>query len=527
MSSALEILVPVLGGFLAAAGALLAVLWLAPGGRAVRPPLDSDSLSEPRQFLFRNGYLTEHSQNVSFLLPDPIDHLRAWDDLVDALSDIGDGVAAAFAALRDAGQPFRLTGAFGRDRVVVLGLRDGPEMRITVSTAEERQGSLRIDLPSLRAMETEMSMLARAGDSNPALSWAIDAEGRVIWSNAAYLDLVGRCAGPDAARGWPLHALFPDTGSGQPDRSRRKARGRDGQEFWFDVTTTAADADGMRHGHAIPLDAVIKAEDSLRTFIQTLTKSFAFLPSGLAIFDRQGQLALFNPALMDMTGLDGAWLSRRPRLADFFDALRDRQKLPEPRDYKTWRDSLTDIARTGSQGTYTETWSIADGTVYRVTGRPQGDGAVTLMLEDVSADVRADRTHRTEREMLGGLLDGLDDGVIAFDAEGHRLFCNDAARRLWFGDDGDAMLPATLDGCIAFWKTVAAPTPAWGELRGFLLSPERERAEWSETVRRPGQPDLDLRIAPLPGNRIALFFRPDVAGSAHLPDARPLSRLHA
>ena len=85
---------------------------------------------------------------------------------------------------------------------------------------------------------------------------------------------------------------------------------------------------------------MIRAEDTLRSFIQTLTKSFAVLPTGLAIFDREGQLALFNPALIDMTGLDAAFLSRRPRMTDFFDALRDLQKLPEPRDYKAWRDDL-------------------------------------------------------------------------------------------------------------------------------------------------------------------------------------------
>lgn len=504
--SAIQTLIPVLGGLLAGLGALGAVLWLAPRHKGTISVMSAepDILSEPRRFRFRNGYLVENSENVAFLLPSPIDRLCAWDTLAAALAQVNAGIPAAFEALHDQGRPFKLSGLFGRDRITVLGLRDGPDLRVTVASAEERHTSVRIDLPSLEAMEAEIAMLSRAGDTSPALAWAVDAEGQVVWSNAAYLALVARCEGRDAAAAWPLRALFP-LPEGQPaGTSRRKARDRAGDELWFEVNVSAPE-NGLRHVHALSLEAVIRAEESLRTFIQTLTKSFAHLPMGIAIFDRTGRLALFNPALVDMTDLDAGWLSRKPLLADVFDCLRDRHRIPEPRDYKTWRDGLAEMGHADG-GAHQETWPLPGGLTYRVTARPQGDGAMTLFLEDVSASIAASRLHREERDMLSRLLDDVDDALVVFDAGGDRIISNGAATALWRNDAGE--LPATLDGCLAYWRALSRPSRIWGDLRAMLAQPATERAGWTDTLVLHSGEALRVAVSPLPGGRVALSCAP-------------------
>ncbi len=524
MTAFVQMLFPLVGGVLAGIGALLAVLWLAPRGRGQVVLGDTDIRAEPRQFRFRHGYLIEHSENVSFLLPTPINHLAAWDDLIDSLTDVADGAVAAFEALRSNGRPMRLEGQLGRDRILVLGLRDGEDIRVTVASADAEQSSVRIDLPALHAMESEIELLARSGDTNPSLSWAVDDTGRVVWSNAGYIDLVGRCAGPDAAQGWPLQVLFPDD-EARDGTFRRQVRDLKGQDLWYEVTATPRGPDGLRHIHAHSLDAVIKAEDSLRTFIQTLTKTFAFLPTGLAIFDRNGQLALFNPALLDMTGLDGAWLSRRPLMADVLDALRDLKKLPEPRDYKAWRDGLTGLGQNGETAPHAETWTLPSGATYRVSLRPQSDGAISLMLEDVSAEIRADRTHREERETMSGLLDQLQTGLVAFEPNGMLSTANDAAQTIWLpeGAEDAARLPSTLDGCTAFWKTLCRPSSVWGDLRAFARSPESERTEWSEVLLRDDSPPVNMRVIPMINGRLALEFS-EVSEMMPPPESVPVAR---
>ncbi|MEM8823902.1 MAG: PAS-domain containing protein [Pseudomonadota bacterium] len=501
----------IVGGGLAGLLALAAVLWLSPAPR--RQPLQDDVFSEPRRLVFRQGYLTEHSKNVGFLLPNPINHLSAWDDLIDTLSDLADGTVAAFRDLRDAGRPVRLDGQFGRDRVTVIGVRDGDDIRITVAAADSKQSSVRLDIAGLDALEAEINMLARAHATAPTLSWISDEKGRVTWANAAYTDLLGQCHGPDAACGWPLISLFPDDGGAPSGTSRRKVIDRLGTTHWFEVTTLPADDDGMRYVHAVSLAAAIRAEDGRRTFIQTLTKTFAFLPTGLAIFDKDGHLAQFNPALMDMAGLDPQWLSRRPRLTDFFDALRERQRLPEPRNYKAWRDGIADMGRGKAAGIYHETWTLPSGTTFRMTARPHSDGAVTLLFEDVSADVAATRSAQAEQGLLSAILESTDDAILAFDADGTRRAGNAAAGNLWL-DNPDAALPETLESCIALWQNLCKPSPAWGDLRSFAKQ-SNDRVEWTEQLSRDGSAPIDMRVTPLPEHRIAVTFqrRPDALAS--------------
>ncbi|WP_055663089.1 PAS domain-containing protein [Jannaschia seosinensis] len=521
MALAVQFGFPLLGGLLTGLAALAAVLWLAPvRGRGLNGH-DSDLLSEPRWFRFREGYLVEHSGNVSFLLPPPIDHLKAWDELVDALSDIDDAVPAACAALRDAGRAFKLAGTFGSDQVVILGSREGEYLRIAVSTADARRDTIRVDVASLTAMEGEVAVLARAGDTSPTPSWATNSAGQVVWANKPYLAIVESCIGPDAAHGWPIHVLFPEAPSPEPGAARRKLVDRDGEEHWFEVTATTPGPDGVRHVHATSLDAMIRAEESLRSFIQTLTRSFAALPTGLAIFDREGHLALFNPSLLDMTGLDPAWLSRRPHLSDFFDTLRAGKRLPEPRDYTAWRNALRDLGRGGSTSIHEETWNLSGGTTYRMIGRPQNDGSVTLMLENVSAQMQDSRTQWLERSVMGEVMDGMDEGYVVFDHDGRTMLSTDAARNIWTRNattdaDGTAAgaMPRTLEGCIALWKVLSLPTGLWADLRNMIREMDAERGAWTETLHLRDGRQITMQIKPLAEGRLVIGFTEDATLAA-------------
>jgi PAS domain-containing protein len=501
-----NILPALLGGGLAGLLALAAVLWLAPRPKAAAPVVEA--FSEPRVFLFRDGYLVEHSENAGFLIGTPVDHLRAWDDLCEALADIADGAAEALAALRDAGHPLRMEGRFGRDRLMIVGVREGDDVRVTVASAEIGQSAVRMDIASLTALEAELAMLTRAHATTPALSWTTDSEKRVTWANRAYLDLVARCHGPDAAHGWPILPLFPEGDDAPNGPSRRRLVDREGKVLWHEVTVPPPSEDGLSYGHAVSLEAAIRAEDGRRAFIQTLTKTFAFLPIGIAIFDADGQLAQFNPALMDMTGLDPEWLSRHPRMVEVFDALRERQRLPEPRDYKAWRDGIANMARDETPKPYRETWTLPGGAIYRMTARPDRDGSVTLLLEDISADVSATWEARIERDTLRGMLDETEEAFVAFDENGARMVGNAAARTLWLGETTEeALLPSTLEGCIDLWQRACRPSPAWGDLRSMVNGAPSERAAWTESLRHRDGSALEMHVVPLPGQRLSIGFR--------------------
>ena len=521
MLAMLSIAMPFLVGLVSGIGALIAVLFLGPRPRKQQHADMAEILSEPRVFKFRNGYLTDHSDNVAFLLPTPIDNLTAWNDLRDSLGDIHEGAPAALRALEETGRPFKLTGSFGTDQIVILGRRDGLDLRITVSAADERQTAVRIDLSSLQAMEDEIAMLSRANETSPALSWAVDAEGRTVWGNAAYIAVVKRFVGADAAHGWPLHALFAEDDGVGPVRTRRKARDGAGQEHWFEVTSSPLAKNKLRLMHALSLDAVIKAEESLRGFIQTLTTSFAVLPTGIAIFDKNGQLALFNPALLDMTGLDGAWLSRRPRLKEFFDTLRDAKRMPEPRDYKAWRDGIATLGERDGSAPYVETWTMPGNATYRLTGQSQDDGAITLTLEDITGELANARSRRDRQNVLLGLFEDMASGMAIFDADGSLLLANAAVKSLWL-DEETQDLPDTLERCIRLWSARTAPNGAWADLRSEARA-RNVRAEWSAILELSDGRRVEMVVKPVSHRRISVTFNdPDDTDAAMIRP--PLAR---
>jgi PAS domain-containing protein len=215
-------------------------------------------------------------------------------------------------------------------------------------------------------------------------------------------------------------------------------------------------------------DTAVKAETALRDFVQTLTKTFAHLPIGLAIFDRQRQLALFNPALVDLTQLGADFLTARPTLFAFLDRLREARMIPEPKDYPTWRRTMADLEKRAASGLYEETWTLATGQTYRVIGRPHPDGAVAFLLEDISAETSLNRRFRADIELGHNVLDAVDEAIAVFSPAGILTLSNRAYERLWGSDPGSTLGEVGIEQAIRHWQSLTEPGGIWTDLRDFM-----------------------------------------------------------
>lgn len=338
--------------------------------------------------------------------------LRGFETEMDALADRGE------VELRDTSGDLRL-------RAEWLGQL----ARLTVTDmSAEGQGVL-VDALSQKAQEAELSGLRETLAAAPVPVWRADQSGTVVWANHAYFDCAAEQRGDDVLT-WPVPVLFPDLNavSETPRRQKLGAPG-DGPARWFDCHSQAVEG-GTLH-FALPADAAVKAESALREFIQTLSKTFAYLPIGLAIFDRQRQLALFNPALVDLTSAGAEFLSARPTLYAFLDRLRERRVIPEPKDYATWREQMMDLEKKASSGLYEETWTLPSGQTYHVIGRPHPDGAVAFLLEDITAEITLTRRFRSEIELGQAVVDTVDDAIVVFSPAGELVLSNSAYDELW------------------------------------------------------------------------------------------------
>ena len=399
----------------------------------------------------------------------------------------------------------------GRPMILQADLQGGLT-RLVLVDPESDEAPPGQDLMVLRAMAEELDFLRLMVARAPVLIWRERGNGDVTWANAAYMLRVGDLDEAGQELTWPLPRLFERTASTQGmTGQRQKLKLSGGRAAWYELITTGED-DG-RLIFALPADAAVQAETALRDFMQTLTKTFAHLHVGLAIFDAQRQLQLFNPALLDLTGLPVDFLSMRPSLLSVLDAMRDRKMIPEPKDYRGWRRQLVELEKAAASGLYEETWSLPGGQTYRVIGRPHPNGAIALMIEDISGEMLRTRRYRADLELGQSVIDQMDEAIAVFSEGGQLAMSNTAYGQIWSGDPSGTLEEASVRTLCAHWRRQSAPTPVWGQLEDFAANPG-DRSAWRAEARLLDGRLIDCRFAPLSGGATLTAFRTrDVGGT--------------
>lgn len=363
------------------------------------------------------------------------------------------------------------------------------------------------DSASLAAMSHELETLRHVAEHSPALAWQQDAQGAVIWANRAYMRQVEDGLPEGATLTWPLPRLFDtDPGATRPEERapHRVTLNRPGRPArWFDCIAVPHEDRPLFFG--LPADATVKAEQSLRDLMQTLTKTFADLPIGLAIFNRARELVLFNPALVELCALETEFLIARPSLGTFLDRLRDRQMMPEPKDYKSWRQRMSALEEQAANGAYQETWTLSSGQTYRVSGRPHPDGAVAFLFEDISAEISLTRRFRAELELSQATLDGLDEAIAVFSPAGVLSLSNAAYAGLWGEDPSISLTEIGIGEATERWQATCAPSAAWHDIRAAVGQVSDRAALTREVALQDGR-RLLCRVRPLAGGATLVGF---------------------
>lgn len=436
--------------------ASLAVLWIAGTLMNARRQTQTDlqpELNSENNILIRNGIIADHDCNLSDALADITDwtELRAWfgarfPGLPEFLPDDTDETLT-FTAVDTDNDPAKVT-LWCSAGVARISLSD-----TIASQPADRHQVLRLQ----GTLSEDRSVIT----NSPCAVWKTDHDGVVFWQNDASMRLLNQ------QMDRVLDGIEIPTEPGEFTNSRvaiPQAKGS--AQTWLDVHSFKTERFHVHY--ATDITNAVHAEAAQREFVQTLTKTFANLTTGLAIFDRNQQLALFNPALVDLTALPAEFLSSRPNLMSFFDNLRDRQVMPEPKSYSDWRAQISEMIKTASDGLYQENWSLPTGVTYRVTGRPHPDGAVAFLFEDISAEISLTRRFRAQNDLRQAVMDKLDHAVAVIAANNVVIFCNAVWTDLFGVDPDTSFAELNIRDLVAicrqkfphpeFWQTVETQT---------------------------------------------------------------------
>lgn len=492
--------------FLLALACLWAIGKLPAGTRHKSQPLMAPGDTNVA-LLFHDDLLVDMSDGARALLPTSDEPPNLSDivmmleprfpELGAELANLSDGMAKELLA-EDGVGALRLSWSSGVTRLEVL---DEPPAQAVQNPFS--QGPANFDVT---ALENELATLRGVTENAPLPVWRLDPYERITWANRAYLDLAAQLNPNGEAGVWPPSSLFdgklPDiaTETG-PTRIALPIPGHI-DPAWFEVSQSPLGAD--RLCCAVPIDSQVRAEDTLSRFVQSLTQTFAHLTVGLAIFDKQRKLTLFNPALGDLTGLKAEFLSARPSLQAFLGKLRDKRMIPEPRDHKSWRQKVAELEHLSKDGTFEESWPLPDGQTFVVKGHPHPDGAIALLFEDKSAELSVMRRYHAEQEISQGVIDALDDAIVVFAPSGLMVLANRACSDLWQIDESAVNSLSILDATRA-WSELCAPSPLWGDLRDYVRA-FGERAEWTGDLRLADGRGLLCRATPLAGGTTLVCF---------------------
>jgi signal transduction histidine kinase len=486
-------LLALLGG----AGGALAVLAALGRGRPRRPATDPGVV-----LTLENGRLQAGGRAARrFLgggarsagsLAGRLSRLEGPQDLPEALRELETRGRAFRMLVEDAaGAVWDLDGAPEGGRARLRAAPAGPDRK--------EVARLRLELDAAGAARDR---LAEALDAAPLAVCRRDASGRVVWANRRHRQL------SDGASG---ELRLDAAGPARPRRDGRRAVFDAGgaERRWVTLSERPA-ADGGALGYAQDAGAEVHAEAALRRFVETLTETFAHLRVGLAVFDREQRLGLFNPAFAEMMRLDPAWLAGRPGLPEVLERLRAARRIPDMEDFRGWRRDLSALfgeAGGGPRPERTETWHLPGEERIRMMARPHPQGAVAFLFEDVSEAAALERRALTETEMRRAVMDRLEEGVAAFGPDGAARFANPAFAAIWgFRPGTDPEAPGLAEA-LPRLRAAALPEAAgvWARLTAFFEH-SGPRLPWAEELALRDGRRLRARVAALPDGSVLAAF---------------------
>lgn len=351
-------------------------------------------------------------------------------------------------------------------------------------------------------------------------TWATR-NGEIFWTNQAFRTLQKarkKAFGEDAeVFEFDLHKSL----GGEQARTSLTIGFAQDEVHWFDITSVEFGSGSFLHC-AVNVNGLITAETTQRKFVQTLAKTFAQLSTGLAIFDRNRRLVLFNPALVDLTSLPAHFLSGQPNLQNFFDRLRDNRIMPEPKDYSSWRRQIADLVVQSSNGRYQETWRLPNGLTYRIAGRPHPDGAIAILIEDISVEMSLTQRFKGQVELRENALHALGDAVVCFEQDGSISLWNEAFTDFLGLPRGTPASSHSLASVVQLWKNKLAP----GAVRNTLSARLRNAGEQQGRFTLTDGAELPYELRVHDGNATIISLRTSTLDAPAEPvEASKLSTL--
>lgn len=437
--------------------------------------------------------------------------------LLQFLARRGADLRAKFDRLINLGAPFKVEAQLEDGNIwMVEGQPRGAMAGVVIRDITQSEARVRELTQTLDQLSSERERYGMVLSTAPFAACHLGTDNDVTWANDAYKRLAATDPANDAAFKQAISA------AGSAGTARLSLHGGE-RTVWFDILTRPA-PEGGTLAFALPADKVVATEDALHRFVSTLTETFAHLSVGLAVFDSDRRLHIFNPALSDLTGIKPSWLATQPSLTEVFDRLRERRIMPVQPNFEQFRANVARIEAGATAGDLSETWIQPTGRTFRISGRPHPKNSVAIMVEDISDSVTLERQYRSEIKLGQSALDCVSDAVAIFDPAGRMTFANRAFAQLWELPEDWQKSGMTVQTLTTHCDTRTGASPVWTHLRESSTA-AGERSGWQDDVtllRGEKRQSAIARVEPMPNGSTLVVFALQAqlqTSSQSVPDA--------
>ncbi|MFD1788953.1 PAS-domain containing protein [Sphingomonas floccifaciens] len=362
-----------------------------------------------------------------------------------------DALSAAVLAAQRAGKPFRMSvvARGASRRLSIVGVR-APEAAlapggVVLWFSDQTDSEDEIVRLTAEAQELTEAFEGLAGliEAAPMPMWYRDRNLALAMVNTAYVEAVEATDARTAIdRGLEL---VEGSGMGGPLANAAIARDT-GEPQMAAVPATINGARRMLRVHDIPLatggvagfavdvDELEQARGGMKRFGEAQRAMLDRLSAGVAQFGADRSLVFCNQPFRRIFGLREEWLRDRPEFDRVLERMREAKRLPEVRDFPSWKAERRTWFLTPEAG-QEEHWHLPSGTHLRVVPQPLPDGGLVVVFEDRTEQVQLASARDTLLRVRTATFDNLYEALGVFAADGRLQIWNQKFRSLWGFDE--------------------------------------------------------------------------------------------
>ena len=436
-------------------------------------------------------------------------HFGAWlepagaDSLKVGLDDLfGSGTPFNLLLRTKAGGHIEADGRAAGARAVVR-LRDLAGQKRELMRILDRHHELSRDIATSRSLL----------DALPMPVWLRDAEGRIEWSNRAYVKAVEAEDGAQVITR-QIELLESRQRAGLDRAFRSKAK----QSVGATMMRLPLIIGGERRQHdvaVLPLENVVanaafdvteltRAEAELARLSSANDKTLDRVATGVAIFNSDQKLTFFNDAYRRLWQLDPTWLETGPTNSEILDRLREQSALPAVVDYRPWKGKL--LAAYKDDAELEDWWHLPDGRTFHVVIEQRSDGGVTYLIDDATERFALESRYNALIDVQRETLDSLKEGVAVFGTNGRLKLSNSSFMRIWKLSRQSLADAPHIDTIVSRTRVLYDDPDTWQRIIGAATALLDERDAFEGQMVRPDHSVIDFAVTPLPDGATLLTF---------------------